>query len=157
MGVATALFPRVIPALPLVIAAMTANEPGHRRRGLWGAALGGGLTWLAAVVAGTVTVPSLGPGLGLSNLRLYVGAMPGERDLVGLVLVGAVALASLAAAVRLRWTPGRALAAAAATLLATLWLAAAASPSDIVVPIALLVTACAWPRVDLIDSPATAP
>jgi len=158
MGVATALFPRAIPALPLVIVAMTANDPRRRRRAFWAVAVGGGLTWLAMIVAGTATVPKLGPGLGLSNLRLYFGGTPGTPDLVGPVLVGLLALAALMAAIRVGWTPAHALAAAAASLIGALWLAAAASPDDVVVPVALLVMAAAWPRTsDLIDSPVSAP
>jgi hypothetical protein len=157
MGMATALFPRMIPALPFVIVAMTVNA-GHRRRASWGAAVGGSLAWLAALAAGTVAVPNLGPGLGFSNLRLYVGAVPGSPDLIGPALFGLVALAAVVAAVRGHWNPPRALAAAAASLIAGLWFAAAASPNDIVVPTALLVTAIAWPHAsDLIDSPASAP
>jgi len=157
IGLATALFPRLIPAVPLVIVA-TAPTDVTRRRAAWGAAIGVALGWTAALVAGTVAVPTFLPGFGLSNLRLYLGAMPGTPDLVGPVLVGITALASLVAAVRVRWSPARALAAAAACLIGALWLAPAASPDDVVVPVALLVMAAAWPRPsDLIDSPASAP
>jgi hypothetical protein len=46
---------------------------------------------------------------------------------------------------------------AAASLVGALWLAPAASPDDVVVPVALLVTAVRpWPS-DLFDSPGAAP
>jgi hypothetical protein len=90
---------------------------------------------------GGPSATSLGPSLGLSNLRLYAGATPGTPDLVGPVLVLVGATAALVAWRRVSFDAPRLLGGAAAILMIALWLAPSAAPDDVVVPIALLAIA----------------
>ena len=92
-------------------------------------------------LVGGPSATSLGPSLGLSNLRLYAGATPGTPDLVGPVLVLVGASAALVASRRVSVDGPRLLGAAAAILMIALWLAPSAAPDDVVVPIALLAIA----------------
>jgi glycosyl transferase family 87 len=94
----------------------------------------------ARLVGGSSAI-SLGPSLGLSNLRLYAGATPGTPDLVGPVLVLVGAIAALVASRRLSVGAPRLLGGAAAILMIALWLAPSATPDDVVAPIALLAIA----------------
>ena len=92
-------------------------------------------------LVGGASATSLGPSLGLSNLRLYAGATPGTPDLVGPVLVLVGASAALVASRRVSVGAPRLLGGAAAILMLALWLAPSAAPDDVVVPIALLAIA----------------
>jgi glycosyl transferase family 87 len=158
LGSAGALFPRVLAATPQLV-----RGPGASWRGL---AAVGGLTFLVlcatgAWAAGGLGAPRIGPGLGLSNLRLYAGATAGALDRLGpalAVLVTAVAIGAAAAAA----PSGRSrLALAAVGAIATLWLASAASPDDVVVPIVLLALAVTGDTqaspAPLIDTPSGGP
>jgi len=111
-----------------------------------GSAIAGVAVALAAAGAaerfvGGPSATSLGPSLGLSNLRLYAGATPGTPDLVGPVLVLVAASASLVASRRVSVGACRLLGGAAAVLMIALWLAPSAAPDDVVAPIALLAIA----------------
>ena len=110
------------------------------------------------VVGGTLAGPlQLGPGLGLSNLRLYFGADPGDRDVLALILILLVTAISWLVVRRLALDRPSSLAAAATLLLATLWLAPSASPDDVLVPIALLAIAVTHDRHDGFDTTESAP
>jgi len=95
----------------------------------------------AARLVSGASATSLGPSLGLSNLRLYAGAIPGTPDSSGPVLVLVIALAALVASRRVSFDAPRLLGGAAAILMIVLWLAPSAAPDDVVVPIALLAIA----------------
>jgi uncharacterized membrane protein YgdD (TMEM256/DUF423 family) len=107
------------------------------------------------LVGGPAT--SLGPGLGLSNLRLYAGATPGAPDFVGplLVLLGAIAV--LVAFRRVSLDAPRVLGGAAAILMIALWLAPSAGPDHVITPIALLAIAATHDRRDGFDTVEGAP
>jgi len=142
LGLTTALFPRLLPAVPLLVAA--SGAPRDRRgwsRAALGAGVGAAVGCLPAALGTGLARPALGAGLGLANLRLYAGAMPGTPDLIGPALVLLTAVASLWIALRMAAPPPMALAAAAAALMAALWLASSADPDDVVTPIALLALA----------------
>jgi hypothetical protein len=110
----------------------------------------------AARLVGGSSATALGPSLGLSNLRLYVGATPGTPDLVGpaLVLVGAIA--ALVAFRHASIDAPRLVGGAAAAVMIALWLAPSAAPDDVVVPIALLAIAAAHPRGETVDTAGSA-
>ena len=144
VGTAVALFPRLLPAVPFLASGLFAI-----------AAASAALVILAAagrVAGGTLAVPSLGPGLGLSNLRLYAGAIPGSPDIVGPALVAVVALVALVLARRAALDPPRLLVSAAGALMTALWLAPSASADDVVAPIALLAIAVTQSRRDTFDT-----
>jgi hypothetical protein len=112
-----------------------------------------GAAVLAAGAAIVVTSSSLGPGLGLGNLRLYAGAEPGRGDLAGPALVVAGAVLALVWARRATLEASRVLGGAAAFLMAALWLAPSASPNDVLGPIALLAIAATCDERDSFDTP----
>jgi hypothetical protein len=109
----------------------------------------------ARLVGGSAT--SLGPGLGLSNLRLYAGATPGTSGFVGPVLVLVMAVAALVASRRASLDAPRLLGAAAAVAMIALWLAPSAAPDDVAAPIALLAIAATCERRDSFDTAEGAP
>ncbi len=136
LGAGSALFPRLIPAAPPLVRGASWLRLASALLAAFALAGAAGL-W----ASGGIHPPHLGPGLGLSNLRLYFGAAPGKSDAVGPALAAGAALVSLVWTVR-RAPGGQAgLAAAAAATMAALWLAPAASPDDVVLPIALLALA----------------
>jgi hypothetical protein len=100
----------------------------------------------------TFAAPSLGPGLGLSNLHLYAGAAPGTPSLIGPALLVAAAIAAVVLARRASLDEPRLLGAAAALLVTALWLAPSASPDDVVAPVALLAVAVTQSRRDGFDT-----
>jgi hypothetical protein len=106
----------------------------------------------AARLIGGSSAISLGPGLGLSNLRLYAGATPGTSDFVGPVLALVVAAAALVASRRASLDAPRLLGGAAAVVMIALWLAPSAAPDDVVAPIALLAIAETYARRDSFDT-----
>jgi hypothetical protein len=136
LGTAAALFPRAVPAVPLPLP-----------RGPWTAATGAAIAAFGILGAaglafgGTVALPLLAPGFGLSNLRLYAGAVPGTPDAVGPALIAAVTVVGLLVARRAARDHPTRFAAAAALLMSALWLAPSASPDDVAAPIALLALA----------------
>jgi hypothetical protein len=148
-GTAAALFPRLLPAAPLVLRALlpaaAIPRPRWARPGV--AAAAALLAWTAAGLAagGTLAIPGLGTGLGLSNLRLYAGAVPGSPAVLGPALIAALTVVTLVVAPR--FAPRTLVGGAAAVLMAALWLAPQASSDDVVAPIALLALA-SWPHVD---------
>jgi glycosyl transferase family 87 len=114
-----------------------------------------GMAVLAAGAAIVVTSSSLGPGLGLGNLRLYAGAGPGTGDLVGPALVLGGAVIALVWARRATLEAPQTVGRAAAFLMAALWLAPSAGPDDVIVPIALLAIAVTCDPRDSFDTPGT--
>jgi hypothetical protein len=127
-------------------------EPAIARAAVVIVAIGAAVR-LAAGPAAT----SLGPGLGLSNLRLYVGAAPGRPDSLGPLLVIVGAIAALVASRRLAFEAPALLGGAAAVAMLALWLAPTAAPEDVVAPIALLAIAAAHDHRDGFDTPEGAP
>ena len=126
-------------------------EPRSRR------ALGIGVAVYVGLILGAAGAWSaLGPGLGLSNLRLYAGAVPGTRDFFSLSLALAVSLVAARAARRADGEPRVLLAYAAAFLMSALWLAPVASPDDVAAPIALLALAATMGPRERFDSPGRA-
>jgi len=95
----------------------------------------------ARLVAGASTLPPLGPGLGLSNLRLYMGALPDSSGLALPALVVVSAIVALVLVRRASLDGPQLLGVGAAVLMIALWLAPSAAPDDVVVPIALLAIA----------------
>ncbi|HET6897477.1 MAG TPA: glycosyltransferase 87 family protein, partial [Vicinamibacteria bacterium] len=147
IGATAALFPRLVPP-----ASLLARATGPA------VAAFAAVVLVVKVVGGTLEGPlALGPGLGLSNLRLYFGAEPGEQDVLSLVLMLALTAASWLVVRRLTLDAASSLAAAATLLLATLWLAPNASPDDVLVPIALLVIAVTHDRDEGFDTAEGAP
>jgi Glycosyltransferase family 87 len=147
IGATAALFPRLVPPAALLA---RATRPA--------VAAFAAVVLVVKVVGGTLEGPlALGPGLGLSNLRLYFGADPGVRDVLGLILILAVTAAAWLGVRRLVLDGPKGLAAAAALLLATLWLAPNASPDDVLVPIAMLAIAAAHDHREGFDTPLGAP
>jgi hypothetical protein len=115
------------------------------------------ITGAASRLIGVAMVaPSLGPGLGLSNFRLYAGATPGTPDLAGPALALLAAIAAIVLARRASLDGPRLLGGAAALLLTALWLAPRASPDDVVVPIALLAMAATHSQRDGFDTAGSA-
>ena len=112
-----------------------------------------GAAVLAAGGAIVVRSSSLGPGLGLGNLRLYAGAEPGRGDLAGPALAVAGAVIALVWARRVTLEASRVLGGAAAFLMAALWLAPSASPNDVLGPVALLAIAATCDARDSFDTP----
>jgi len=108
-------------------------------------------------VAGSLAPPALGPGLGLSNLRLYFGADPGAHDGLALILLLVLTAAAWLGVRRLALDGPKGLAAAAALLLATLWLAPSASPDDVLVPIVMLAIAATHDQREGFDTLEGAP
>jgi hypothetical protein len=108
------------------------------------------------LIGATFAAPSLGPGLGLSNLRLYAGAAPGTPELAGAALVLVAAIAAVVLARRARLDEPRLRGGAAALLMAAVWLAPRASPDDVVAPIALLAIAATHSRRDGFDTAGSA-
>jgi hypothetical protein len=106
----------------------------------------------AGHLLGGPSATALGPGLGLSNLRLYAGATPGTSDFVGPVLVLLVAVALRVASRRVPWDGPRLLGGAAAILMIALWLGPRAAPDDVVAPIALLAIAASLPPRETFDT-----
>jgi hypothetical protein len=159
LGLSAGLYTRALPSVPLLSQAGVDPPAATMRGRMLRAALAGLALACAAGLAagGAPDAPVLGPGLGLSNLRLYAGAEPGVPDIVGPALVGAAAVAAILAA-RTGVGMNTGWAGAAAALIAALWLAPAASPNGIVTPIALLALAALPPRRPPepgIDSPGT--
>jgi hypothetical protein len=147
IGAAAALFPRLVPPAALLA---RATRPV--------VATFVAVVVVLKVVGGSLAAPPVsGPGLGLSNLRLYYGADPGGRDMLALIL-SLVVTAAAWLGVR-RWGLDRpsSLAAAATLLLATLWLAPNASPDDVLVPIVMLAIAATHDRGEGFDTPEAAP
>jgi hypothetical protein len=101
---------------------------------------------------GGPSATALGPGLGLSNLRLYAGATPGTSDFVGPVLVLVVTVAALVASRRVPWDAPRLLGGATAILMIALWLAPSAAPDYVVAPLALLAIAASLPPRETFDT-----
>ena len=99
---------------------------------------------------------ALGPGLGLSNLRLYAGAVPGTRDAAGPVLTAVLAVIASRVARRSTNDPALFIAWTAAFLISALWLAPAASPDAVAAPIALLALAATLEARAKFDSPGSA-
>src|SRR5205814_614562 len=98
----------------------------------------------AGALFGGLGRPELGPGLALSNLRRYFGAVPGTRDLIGPILLAAVvAVATFGGRGLVRAVSGLpdGLAITAAAAIVGLWLASSVSPDVVVVPIGLLALA----------------
>jgi hypothetical protein len=169
LGTAVAMFPRTVPVAVLRL----------RGGGAWTAAMAAALTafvilGIAGLIrADTTALPALGPGLGLSNLRLYAGAVPGTRDAMGPALLAAVTVLALVVALRpptgslaaLRPPtgslaarrdvrgPAALFAAAAALLMLALWLAPSASPDDVASPIVLLALAATVAPRERFDTP----
>jgi hypothetical protein len=133
VGMAAALFPRLLPAAALLAIGLAAIAAASAALLILGGA--------GSLAGGTLTLPPLGPGLGLSNLRLYAGAPPGTPDLVGPALAAVVAVVAFVVVRRAALDPPRFLASAAAALMTALWLAPSASADDVVTPIALLAIA----------------
>jgi len=106
----------------------------------------------AARLLGAPSAKSLGPSLGLSNLRLYAGATPGTPDLVGPALVLVGASAALVTSRRASVGAPRLLGGAAAILMIALWLAPSAAPDDVVAPIALLAIAITYQGRETFDT-----
>lgn len=152
LGTAVALFPRIIPVAALRL----------RGGGAWTTAMGAalvafGLLGIAVLArADAAALPRLGPGLGLSNLRLYAGAVPGARDAIGPMLLVAVAVVALVVARRAASDPATLFAAAAALLMLALWVAPSASPDDVASPIVLLALAATSAPRERFDSPQAA-
>jgi len=147
MGAAAALFPRLVPPAALLA---RATRPA--------VAAFVAVVVVLKVVGGSLAEPlALGPGLGLSNLRLYFGADPGDRDVLALILILLVTAISWLVVRRLALDRPSSLAAAATLLLATLWLAPSVSPDDVLVPIALLAIAVTHDRHDGFDTTESAP
>jgi hypothetical protein len=146
IGAAAALFLRLFPPAAL-LARVTAPAVGAFVAVV-----------VVKVVGGTLMPPAaLGPGLGLSNLRLYFGADPGPHDGLGLILILVVTAAAWFGVRRLALDGPKGLAAAAALLLATLWLAPNASPDDVLVPIVMLAIAATHDHREGFDTPEAAP
>jgi hypothetical protein len=106
----------------------------------------------ARLVAGASTLPPLGSGLGLSNLRLYMGALPDSSGLALPALVVASAVVALVLARRASLEGPQLLGVGAAVLMIALWLAPRAAPDDVVAPIALLAIAVTHERRDSFDT-----
>ncbi|PYQ40422.1 MAG: hypothetical protein DMF77_18430, partial [Acidobacteria bacterium] len=106
----------------------------------------------AARLLGAPSAKSLGPSLGLSNLRVYAGATPGTPELVGPALVLVGASAALVASRRASVGAPRLLGGAAAILMIALWLAPSAAPDDVVAPIALLAIAITYQGRETFDT-----
>jgi len=147
MGAAAALFLRLVPPAAL-LARVTAPAM---------AAFVAAIVVLKVVGGSLAAPPVLGPGLGLSNLRLYFGADPGAQDVLALILILGVTAAAWLGVRRLALDGAKGLAAAATLLLATLWLAPNASPDDVLVPIVMLAIAAAHDHGDGFDTLEGAP
>jgi len=145
MGAAAALFPRLVP--PAALLARVAAP----------AVAAFAAVVVVLEVAGSLAPPALGPGLGLSNLRLYFGADPGAHDGLALILLLVLTAASWLGVRRLALDGPKGLAAAAALLLATLWLAPSASPDDVLVPIVMLAIAATHDQREGFDTLEGAP
>jgi glycosyl transferase family 87 len=151
-GVAAALFPRTVPVTAILwradgrwTTAAGAAIATFAVLGAAGLAMGGGLAW-----------PRLGTGLGLANLRLYAGAVPGAPDAVGPTLIAALTVAGLLWARRATRDHATLFAVGAALLMGALWLAPSASPDDVASPIALLALAATSRPHERFDSPGVA-
>jgi hypothetical protein len=129
---------------PLILAGLAAGaivDEGSRARG---ALLGGALAWaIGLALAGGPRWPSIGPGLGLSNILLYRGIGDGSTVL-GAVLVALAAAGAAFTAWTLRSSGAAALAAA---LLVGLWFWPSASPHAVAVPLALIVVSAIPPAI----------
>ena len=147
MGAAAALFLRLVPPAA-VLARVTAPAV---------AAFAAVVVVLKVVGGSLAAPPALGPGLGLSNLRLYFGAEPGGHDPLALILILVVTAAAWLGVRRLAVDGPSNLAAAATLLLVTLWLAPHASPDDVLVPIVMLAIAATHDRSEGFDTPEAAP
>jgi hypothetical protein len=140
-GAAAAVDPLVIPTLPFL--ALALRDPLRRRKGLWGAAIGGAVLVvpvaildLAGFAEALVRAPGTGPGLGLDALGLYVGlAGPGFGRVAQVVLVTLLG-ACLAAVLRRRDRVDVRLAGALVALVGV-FAAPGLSPEAVALPIAL--------------------
>jgi hypothetical protein len=123
---------------PLLLAGLGAGALVDARARLRGAVLGAGLGWgLAQVLAGGSRWPSIGPGLGLSNVLLYWAV--GEGSVAVALALSALALGAAAlAAWKLR---SLGLAALAPAAVVGLWFLPSASANAVAVPLALVVAA----------------
>jgi glycosyl transferase family 87 len=110
----------------------------------------------ARLVAGASTLPPLGPGLGLSNLRLYMGALPDSSGLALPALVFVSAFVALVLARRASLDEPQLLGVGATVLMIALWLAPRAAPDDVVAPIALLAIAITCQGRDTFDTAGSA-
>jgi hypothetical protein len=119
-------------------------------------ALAGAFVVTAAFAVASDT-PILGPGLGLSNLRLYVGGDPGPASFASAAVVLIAAAAAMVRARRATLEGPRLLAGAAAFVTLALWLAPSAGPDSVLVPIALLAIAATHDRHDGFDTARGAP
>ena len=129
---------------PLLLVGLCAGALVEARARLRGAVLGGVLAWVVTLVlAGGPGWPSIGPGLGLSNVLLYRGIGDGSLVL-GLTLSALAVGAASLTAWKLRALGLAALAAGAVT---GLWFLPSASAHAVAVPLAL-VTAAAVTRGD---------
>ena len=111
---------------------------------------------MTVTLAAASAAPVLGPGLGLSNLRLYAGAPPGRVSFASAAVVVMVALAAVILARRASLDGPRLVAGAAGVAMIALWLAPSAGPDDVLVPIALLAIAATCPPRDSFDTPEAA-
>jgi hypothetical protein len=144
-------------ALVLLALALAAGQAVARYLRIPAASALAGAFVLTATFAAAATAPILGPGLGLSNLRLYVGAAPGPASFASAALVAMVAVAAVVLARRASIEGPRLLAAAATFVMLALWVAPSAEPNDVIVPIAVLVIAMMHDRRDGFDTPEGAP
>jgi hypothetical protein len=122
---------------------------GSARGGSLAIAVAVGATLAGLALAGAAPVPVVGPGLGIENLREYWGATPGVPDPVGPLAVAALGVVALVLASRATMDRRLWLALAAATAIAAIWVAPAATPDAVLVPLVLL-AAAAWP-LDVAD------
>lgn len=118
-------------------------------------AIAGAIVVMVAI--GVAAAPAvLGPGLGLSNLRLYAGTTPGPSSLTRAALVVLVVVTGFLLARRYSLDGPRRVAAAAGAVMIAVWLAPSAAPDDVLVPIALLAIAATDDPRDSFDTPEAA-
>jgi hypothetical protein len=140
-GVAAAIDPIAIPAVPFIVAAFAPDRP-KRQRAWWAVASAFGLLVLpgfaldpAAFLASLGRGPEPGAGLGLANLALYTGVAT-YGAVTALLVAGLIAVA-VARLVKRGAAPGSPLALASLATLLVLVVVPGASADAIAVPLAL--------------------
>jgi hypothetical protein len=142
LGLALAFFPRLLPAVPFLVLVRRPVVARSARTGVVTFAVWGVLAVVASVSGGArgIWTGGLRPGLGLTNLLLY-RADDTPQGWLPLLAFVTLAIAALLLARRFRFSPAQALAAAAAALLAALWVLPGASAHDLTTPMVLALLA----------------
>jgi hypothetical protein len=144
-------------ALAMLALALGVGQAVARYRRIPAASALAGAFVVTATLAAATATPILGPALGLSNLRLYVGGAPGPASFASAAVVVMAAVAAVALARRASYEGPRLLAGAAMFVTLALWLAPAAGPDDVLVPLALLAIAATHDRREGFETAEGAP